>query len=73
MCYGKTTDRQDISARLRENEAAPRSLGVTLAALFGSRRDSDTDIVIDRLYTFEDLTHLNKSLEALRRRKKRLD
>jgi uncharacterized protein len=46
-------DRQDIIARLRENEAALRKLGVTHAALFGSRArgdarpDSDTDIMIE--------------------------
>jgi len=46
-------DRQDIIARLRENEAALRARGVTHAALFGSRAggnerpDSDTDIMIE--------------------------
>jgi predicted nucleotidyltransferase len=46
-------DREDIIARLRENEAALRARGVTHAALFGSRArgdaraDSDTDIMIE--------------------------
>jgi uncharacterized protein len=46
-------ERQDIAARLRENEAALRSRGVAHAALFGSRAcgdarpDSDTDIMIE--------------------------
>ena len=46
-------DRQDILARLRENEAALRARGVAHAALFGSRArgnarpDSDTDIMIE--------------------------
>jgi predicted nucleotidyltransferase len=46
-------DRQDIIARLRENEAARRQRGVAHAALFGSRArgdarpDSDTDIMIE--------------------------
>jgi predicted nucleotidyltransferase len=46
-------DRQDIIARLQENEAGLRSRGVPHAALFGSRaRDdahpgSDTDIMIE--------------------------
>jgi hypothetical protein len=45
--------REDIIARLRENEAALRARGVTHAALFGSRargdarEDSDTDIMIE--------------------------
>lgn len=45
--------RDDIIARLRENEAALRARGVTHAALFGSRargdarNDSDTDIMIE--------------------------
>jgi predicted nucleotidyltransferase len=46
-------DRQDIIARLRENEAALKARGVAHAALFGSharggaRPDSDTDIMIE--------------------------
>jgi predicted nucleotidyltransferase len=46
-------DKQDILARLRENEAALKARGVTHAALFGSRArgdnrpDSDIDIMID--------------------------
>jgi predicted nucleotidyltransferase len=46
-------NRQDIIARLRENEAALRARGVSHAALFGSRArgdsrpDSDTDIMIE--------------------------
>ena len=45
--------REDIIARLRQNEAALRACGVTHAALFGSgargdvREDSDTDIMIE--------------------------
>jgi uncharacterized protein len=45
--------RDDIIARLRENEAALRARGVAHAALFGSRArdeqrpDSDTDIMIE--------------------------
>ncbi|HXM43064.1 MAG TPA: nucleotidyltransferase family protein [Bryobacteraceae bacterium] len=46
-------NREEIIARLRENEAALRKLGVAHAALFGSRArgdqqpDSDTDIMIE--------------------------
>jgi len=46
-------NREDILARLRENEAALRARGVAHAALFGSRArgdagpDSDTDIMVD--------------------------
>jgi uncharacterized protein len=45
--------REDIIARLRQNEAALRARGVTHAALFDSRArgdgrpDSDTDIMIE--------------------------
>jgi len=46
-------DKQDIIARLRENEVALRARGVTHAALFGSRArgddrpGSDIDIMIE--------------------------
>ena len=46
-------DRQEIIARLRDNEAALRERGVRHAALFGScargeeRPDSDVDIMIE--------------------------
>ena len=44
-------DRQAIIARLRESEAALRALGVTHAALFGSRARGDarpdSDIMIE--------------------------
>jgi predicted nucleotidyltransferase len=53
LCYERVMDREDIIARLRENEAAPRSRGVMHAALFGARGRgdahprSDTDIMIE--------------------------
>ena len=53
LCYKRAMNREDIIARLRENEAALRARGVTHAALFGSRargdarEDSDTDIMIE--------------------------
>jgi predicted nucleotidyltransferase len=53
LCYKRIMDRQEIIARLRENEAALRARGVAHAALFGSRArgdarpDSDTDIMIE--------------------------
>jgi predicted nucleotidyltransferase len=46
-------NRQEVIARLRENEAALRARGVSHAALFGSlargdnRPDSDIDIMIE--------------------------
>jgi predicted nucleotidyltransferase len=46
-------DKNDILARLKENEAALKARGVNHAALFGSRArgdnrpDSDIDILID--------------------------
>ena len=52
-CYGSAMDKQDIIARLRENEAALKARGVAHAALFGSRArgdarpGSDTDIMIE--------------------------
>ncbi len=46
-------NREQVIARLRENEAALRARGVAHAALFGSRArgderpDSDTDIMVE--------------------------
>ena len=51
--YKRGMNREDIIARLRENEAALRARGVKHAALFGSRArgdarpDSDTDIMVE--------------------------
>ena len=48
-----TVERDQIIAKLRENEAALRSQGVAHAALFGSRargdnrQDSDIDILVE--------------------------
>jgi uncharacterized protein len=53
LWYNGIMDKQDILARLKENEAALKARGVTHAALFGSRArgdnrpDSDIDIMID--------------------------
>ena len=50
---GELANRQDILARLRENEIALRARGVTHAAVFGScargdnRPNSDIDIMIE--------------------------
>ena len=52
-CYHKGMNRQEIIARLRENEPALRARGVSHAALFGSRArgddrpDSDIDIMVE--------------------------
>src|SRR5690348_15472378 len=52
-CYRGCMTREDIIARLRENEAELRARGVAHAALFGSRArgdahpGSDTDIMIE--------------------------
>ncbi len=67
--------REEIIARLRENEAALRARGVAHAALFGSRargdqrRESDTDIMIEfdpmaRVTVF-DYAGLKRDLAAL--------
>jgi uncharacterized protein len=53
-------NREEIIARLRENEAALRKRGVAHAALFGSRArgdqqpESDTDIMIE----FDPAAHI---------------
>jgi uncharacterized protein len=53
LWYGSVMDKQDILARLKENEAALKAQGVAHAALFGSvargekRPDSDIDIMIE--------------------------
>ncbi|MGA3078403.1 MAG: nucleotidyltransferase family protein [Bryobacteraceae bacterium] len=68
-------DREEIMARLRENEAVLRQLGVAHAALFGSqargdqRPGSDTDIMIEfdpaaRITVF-DYAGLKDSIAAL--------
>ena len=67
--------REDIIARLQENEAALRARGVAHAALFGSRArgdqgpESDTDIMIEfdpaaRITVF-DYAGLKRDLAAL--------
>ena len=68
-------NREEIIARLRENEAALRARGVAHAALFGSRArgdhrpESDTDIMIEfdptaRVTVF-DYARLKRDLAAL--------
>jgi uncharacterized protein len=53
LCCDEAMNRDEIIARLRENEAALRARGVAHAALFGSRArgdegpGSDTDIMIE--------------------------
>jgi predicted nucleotidyltransferase len=53
ICYIARMRRDDVIAKLKENEAALRAQGVRHAALFGScargddRPDSDIDIMID--------------------------
>ena len=67
--------REEIIARLRENEAALRARGVAHAALFGSRArgdqqpESDTDLMIEfdpaaRITVF-DYARLKRDLAAL--------
>ena len=67
--------REEIIARLKENEAALRARGVAHAALFGSRArgdqrpESDTDIMIEfdptaRISVF-DYAGLKRDLAAL--------
>jgi predicted nucleotidyltransferase len=52
-CYSNSMNRQEILAKLRENQTALRARGVSHAALFGSRArgddrpDSDIDIMIE--------------------------
>jgi predicted nucleotidyltransferase len=53
FCYHGAMNRQEILARLRENEPVLRARGVCHAALFGSRArgddrpDSDIDIMVE--------------------------
>ncbi len=72
-------ERQEIIAKLRENEAALRARGVTHAARFGShargdnRPDSDIDILIDiapeapvGLWEYVDITQYLEDLFSSR-------
>ena len=68
-------DKQDIIARLKENEAALKARGVAHAALFGSvargdnRADSDIDIMIEldpaARVTMFDYVDIKDYIEAL--------
>jgi uncharacterized protein len=68
-------DKQDIIARLKENEAALKARGVTHAALFGSvargdhRADSDIDIMLEldpaARVTMFDYVDIKDYIEAL--------
>src|SRR5512133_1233030 len=59
-CYVRTMNRQEILARLRENEAVLRARGVSHAALFGSRArgDAGPDSDIDIMVEFDPAAHV---------------